>query len=200
MYSSKITFQKTQTDIELKLNNHTIKPSTSVELLGFTIDQHLSYKDHIEKTTTKCRGLLGVINKAKYILPPKLLQLTFTALVRPHLEYCNLVTATASKANLNKLEVIQKIARRIICNEERDAHAAPLLQKLGLQSLEKRRETKILKTVDNILSNNCHPHLANMFQLDVNGQLANNETTRITFGKKRFCIYAKEHYNNFIAG
>src|SRR5437867_3291260 len=82
------------------------------------------------------------------------------------------------------LEVIQKIASRIICNEKRDAHAAPLLQKLGLQSLEKRRETKILKTVDNILSNNCHPHLANMFQLDVNGQLANNETTRITFGKK----------------
>src|SRR5206468_7645472 len=160
----------------------------SVEILGLTIDHHLSFKDHIDKTSKKCHGIMGVINKARHILPPKLLKLNYTALVRPHLEYCNLITAGASKTTLNKLEVIQKIASRIICNEKRDAHAAPLLLKLGLQSLKKRRETKILKTVDNILSNNCQPYLSNMFQLDVNGQLANNETTRITLEKKIFSI------------
>ena len=106
-----------------------------------------------------------------------------------------MITAGASKTTLNKLEVIQKIASRIICNEKRDAHAAPLLLKLGLQSIQERRERKILKTVDKILTNDCHPYLANMFYLNNSAELMNNETARITFGKKRFSIYAKTYYN-----
>src|SRR6267154_3284991 len=95
--------------------------------------------------------LNGSNKKARMILPPKLLKLVYTSLVRQHLDYCNLVTAGASKTTLNKLEVIQKMSSRIICNEKRDAHAAPLLLSLGLQTIEDRKERKILKTVHKIL-------------------------------------------------
>ena len=195
----KLPTKKIDTELELNLNNHTIKASSSVDLLGLTIDQHLSFKEHIERISKKCHGLLGVISKSRHILPLKLLKLTYTALVRPHLEYCSLITACASKTNRNKLDVVQKIASRIIFNEARDAHAAPLLQKLGLQSLDERRTLKILKTVDKILDNKCHPYLTNMFSLDNDGLVANNESFRTTFGKKRFSIYAKDLYNNFLS-
>ena len=194
----KLPSKKIDKDIELSLDSHIIKPTSSVELLGLTIDQHLSFKEHIAKTSKKCHGILGVINKARHILPTNLLKLSYTALVRPHLEYCSLVLASASKSNLNKLEVVQKIASRIILDQSRDTHAAPLLLSLGLQPLEKRRQTKILKSVDKILTKNCHPHLYNLFQVDNDGLLS-NKSTRTTFGKKRFGVYARESYNKFLA-
>src|SRR5437867_6841485 len=118
----KLPSKKTPVELQLVLGNHTVKASTTAVLLGLTVDQHLSFKQHIEKTVNKCHGLIGVINKAKHILPLSLLKLCYTALVRPHLEYCSLTFASASKTNLSKLEIVQKIASRIICGEKRDAH------------------------------------------------------------------------------
>jgi len=134
------------------------------------------------------------------VLPIPLRKLCFTALVRPHLEYCNLAFAGASKTNLIKLEIIQKIASRIICGVEKDAHAEPLLNKLGLSTLKERREKKILKTVNAILNGDCHPWLLDMFREDDYGLLTCNDTTRTTFGRKRFSFYARMLYNSFLLG
>ncbi len=192
----KLPSKKTPKELELILDSHIIKAATTVELLGLTIDQHLSFKQHIEKTVNKCHGLIGVIRKAKHILPLSLLKLSYTALVRPHLENCSLTFASASKTNLAKLETVQKIASRIICGEKRDAHSEPLLRRLGLSTLKERREMKIIKTVNNIVENQCHPYLSDMLFIDSDGLLTNNETDRISFGRKRFSSYAKHLYNN----
>src|SRR6267154_2524431 len=133
---------------------------------------------------SKCHGILGVIRKAKSALSTPVLKLCYTSLVRPHLEYCNLIFANSSKTNLAKLDTIQKIASRIICDEPRDAHADPLLMKLGLQKLGERLENKIIKEVKRILNNDCHPCLTNMFTVRSDGNIQNNEKCRTTFGKK----------------
>src|SRR6266516_3885681 len=104
----KLPSKKTPKELELILDSHIIKAATTVELLGLTIDQHLSFKQHIEKTVNKCHGLIGVIRKAKHILPLSLLKLSYTALVRPHLENCSLTFASASKTNLAKAVTVQK--------------------------------------------------------------------------------------------
>jgi len=194
----KLPSKKIEKELELCLDDHIIKSSSTVDLLGVTIDQHLSFRQHIEKTARKCHGIIGVIKKARAVLPPQLLKLSYTALVRPHLEYCNLIFASSAKSNLTKLETVQKIASRIICGERRDAHAEPLLNKLGLQTLRERRELKIVRTVKNIVGNNCHPYLSDMFRIESDGLIQNNFANRTTFGKKRFSIYAKEAYNNIL--
>src|SRR3989442_5331542 len=117
------------------------------------------------------------------VLPLQLLKLSYMALVRPHLEYCNLAFANSSKTNLAKLEVVQKIASRIICGEKRDAHSDPLLKRLELLSLKERRDKKIITAVKNILCNNCHPYLSNMFEEGSDGLISNNIASRTTFGK-----------------
>lgn len=192
----KLPTKKTEIDLELCLDNVNIGSSKSVELLGFTIDQHLSFKPHIDKTIKKCHGIMGVIKKARGVLNIQLLKLCYTALVRPHLEYCSLVFANASKTNLAKLETFQKIASRIICDEPRDAHSDPLLMRLGLQSLGERREKKILKEVKKIINNDCHPSLANMFSIRSDGLIYNNVQSRTSFSNKRFSVYAAKVFNH----
>jgi len=194
----KLPSTKLDKEFELLLDNNSIKATNTVNLLGFTIDNHLTYKMHIDNVVKKCHGLLGVLNKSKFVLPQKLLKLFYTSIIRPHLEYCNLLLASASKTNLSKLDIIQKMACRIICNMPKDSHAEPLLNYLNLTSLSSRREEKIINTVHDIIDNNCHPSLCDMFVMGIDGLIVNNIICRTKFGKRRFSILAKDTYNYFI--
>ena len=196
MYVAEASIKKPDKELELQLENNTVKSSNVVEILGLSIDQHLSFKHHIDRIVRKCHGLLGVLQRARSVLPLEFLKLSYIALVRPHLEYCNLAIAGASKTNLSKLDTVQKIASRLICREARDAHAEPLLKRLNLQTIKERRKAKTIKMIHNILNENCHPYLLNMFSLDDEGLLSNKSNHRTTFGRKRFSIYAKDVYNN----
>ena len=121
---------KSWTQPEITINNVVIQPLQTVQLLGFTLDHHLCFGAHVQATIIKCRGLLGVLRKLSFLiksLPPTILKLMFTGLIRCHLEYANLVLLAAAPTHLHKLETIQKVAVRIIHGAPKDAHAAPFL-------------------------------------------------------------------------
>ena len=107
-----------------------MKPLKTVTLLGFTLDQHLLYSEHINGIITKCRGLVGVLRKVSKLLPRELLHLMFVALIRCHLEYGSATFHAAASTQT----VVQKIASRIICDAPSDAHAETLLRELNLDS------------------------------------------------------------------
>ena len=194
----KLPSKKLDKQLELQLGDVRVEASSMVKVLGLTIDQHLSFKQHIETKVKTCHGLLGLIKKASGSLPMELLKLSYTALVRPHLEYCSLVLAGASNTNLMKLETLQKIASRQICKVPRDTHSDPLLKHLGLQTLKERREIKTIKTVNNILNENTHPLLFDMFTVGDDGTLTDDVLSRTIFAKKKFSSYAKDVYNMFL--
>ncbi len=172
-----------------------IKPSLSVKLLGVTLDHHLSFSDHINNVTKKCHGIIGVLARASHSLPRELLRLAYIVLVRSHMEYSSENFSTVLKSQLKKLDIIQKISARVICLAPRDAHAAPLLQSLKLDSLESRRNFHIISIVRSILSGNCHPSLRHMFSIAPNGLVTNNEISIKRMGQRRFRNSAREIFN-----
>ncbi len=170
--------------------------ATSVKLLGVTLDQHLSFNDHIYNVTKKCHGLIGLLASAAPYLSKDLLRLAYIALIRSHLEYSSAIFASATPTQLQRLEVIQKISSRVICSAPRDAHAAPLLQSLSLLPLEARRRSHITSLVQTILSGNCHPAFKGLFNLTPEGMITNKEKSRIKYGRRRFSIYARDLLNS----
>lgn len=175
-----------------------IEALKAVKLLGFSIDRHLTYAEHINNTVTKCQGLLGVMRKSAKMLPRKLLLLMYTAIVRSHLEYCSAVFGSAAQTHLKKLDVIQKIAARIICEAPSDAHSAPLLECLGLKSLGERRKNHILDIVRKGLNNECHPDICNMFESAEDGSLHIPHLPRTAVGRRSFSYFAALIYNEFL--
>jgi len=101
-------------DFHLMLDNCSISPQTTVKLLGVTLDQHLTFRTQIDNVVSKCHGLLGTLARATPYLPKQLLKLTYTALIRSHLEYCSSLYSSVAKTHLKKLDIIQKKAARII--------------------------------------------------------------------------------------
>jgi len=93
-------------DFQLTLDNCTIKPHKIVKLLGVPLDQHLTFRPHIDNITNKCQGLLGILARATPYLTKELLKLIYTALIRSHMEYCSLIFSSAAKTHLKKLDVI----------------------------------------------------------------------------------------------
>src|SRR5437867_4841336 len=127
--------KKLPCELELLLEGHSIKPQAAVKLLGFNLDQHFTWGEHIEKVVMKCNGLLGALSKATPFLTHKVLRKAYVALVRSHLEYCSSLLFSASATQLEKLDLIQRKAARTIFQvqrDQRDAHAAPLLEMLSL--------------------------------------------------------------------
>ena len=119
------------------------------------------------------------------------------ALIRSRLEYCSAVVHSASKTQLQKLEVVQKIAARVILDLPKDAHAAPLLETLRLKPLNDRRRDHIMMIMKNILDWNCHPSFVDYFKLNDDGMIVDNSQSRIRLGDKRFKIVASKIYNTY---
>jgi Reverse transcriptase (RNA-dependent DNA polymerase) len=187
--------KKLHADLEIVIDQCSIKPLDHVKLLGVTLDHHFTFAMHMEKTTKKCAGVLGALKRAAPHLPKPLLRNAYVAMVRSHLEYSSAVFASASKSQLRKLDTVQKIGSRIICGVPRNAHSAPLLESLQLDSLEDRRAAHVRSIVKSILDKNTHPALMKMFHCSEDGTIGNSQTARTVMGRRRFSIYAKDSAN-----
>ena len=187
---------KLSPDFSIIVNGCQIVSMPTVTLLGVNLDQHLSFRDHIDQVVRKSHGLIGVLRRASPYLPQPLRKLFYTSIIRSRLEYASTVFSSASKTQTNKLETIQRIAARVICDAQRDAHSQPLLDKLQLRPLCERRDLRVTTLVKNILVGNCHPSMREMFRSKPDGSVHNGEQARIKFGTKRFSIHAREVYNS----
>ena len=192
----KSTSKRLPDNYQLVLDDITLKPEPSVKLLGSILDQHLTMGPCVDSIVKKCHSLLGVLRKASPFLCRELLKMAYVSLIRPHLEFSSAIFASSATTHLNKLDVIQKVASRIICGAPSQAHSAPLQLALGLESLESRRVDHVVKFVDNILSGNCHPVFQDFFTLSTNGEVVSGIVSRSRLGSKRFKVYGPKVYND----
>ncbi len=175
------------------------KPLSTVKLLGVTLDSHLTLASHVDTAIRKAHGLLGALARAAPCLPRSLLKQAYVALIRTHLEYCSAILTPVAKTHLKKLDVIQRSAACIIFGLPRDAHAAPLLEALQLQSLESRRQDHVVKIVSFILDGEYHPAFNKFFTAGLDGRIESTYAPRTAFGRKRFTCTGANAYNASIS-
>jgi Reverse transcriptase (RNA-dependent DNA polymerase) len=122
--------KKITKDYSLTLENVKISAEKTVKLLGFMLDQHLTFSAHIDSAVMKARNSLGILRKAASNMPKELRKMSYLGITRSHLEYCSSVYMGAAETHMKKLDKVQRIAARIICKTNKDAHAATLLDSL----------------------------------------------------------------------
>ena len=120
---------------ELKIHNTIIKRERATKFLGIIIDENLTWKNHIELIESKVAKNIGMLYKAKFILNKKCLRDLYFAFIHSYLSYANIGWASTNPNKLKKLYNKQKHAARIICNEDRLAHAKPLMKSLKILNI-----------------------------------------------------------------
>ena len=150
-----------------------------------------------------CNGYLRVLRRMVGALPKSLCKLFYVSIIRSQLEFASGLLCPVAKTHLDKLDIIQRKAARIICKTASDSHAEPLLDCLGLQSLHDRRRKHVAKSVSEILSNKCHPSLTNMFMFNLEDSDDESElqvpATNTQMGRKRFGVFGAEIFNGHLS-
>ena len=128
---------------EIKINSERIEKVSEFNFLGYTIDEHLGWKPHIQKISNKIARTLGIMCRLKNFLPTRILRMLYNSLILPHLQYSIL----ARGFNMGRLEKLQKRAVRIISLGKYNSHTNPLFEKLNLLKLKDLFELNVFKVV-----------------------------------------------------
>ena len=107
--------KKTQNHPNISLNNIQVERASQQKHLGLLLDEKLNFKEHVDSTISKLDRGIAVLKKLRYSLPRKSLITIYKALLRPLLDYGDIIYDLPHNESVcEKLESVQyKVALAI---------------------------------------------------------------------------------------
>ena len=136
--------------------------------LGLILDSSLSFKKHLNEKIIKAKKNLGIIKHLSRFLPHKTLDQMYKALVRSHLDYCDILYHIPSVQTqfgvtltdlMEKAERIQYQAALAFTGAWQGSSRSKLYEELGWESLSERRWCRRILQIHKIVSNKTPSYL-----------------------------------------
>jgi len=149
-------------DYYMKLGDNQVRlgDCESEKDLGVTFDMNLNFDVHIQNAINKANMMLGIIRRTFVYMDEESFLLLFKSLVRPHLEYGNIIWCPFLKRQSAAIERVQRRATKLLPNLKELSYPERLTA-LRLPSLKARRVRgdliqtfKIFNQIDNVDINN----------------------------------------------
>ena len=96
-------------EVDYKINNGQL-----VKDLGVTFDPKLNFNHHIYEITHKATKILGILKRTFIFLNKKPFPLLYKSLIRPHLEYANVIWYPKYKYQSISVERVQRRATKLL--------------------------------------------------------------------------------------
>ena len=113
---------------KLSIDDTEVKEVSTFKFLGITVDQNLTWKNHVDDFAKKCSRTcsIGILYKVKQFLPESALLSLHYTLFLSHINYGITVWSSANSVVKNRLH---KRALRAVSNSEYRSHSNPLFIK-----------------------------------------------------------------------
>ena len=96
------------------MNSQILEDTRNERDLGVYIDEELKFHDHVSKAVAKASRLLGLIRATFTCLDNVTMPRLFTTMVRPHLEYGNVIWHPRFRRDSVEIEKVQRRATKLI--------------------------------------------------------------------------------------
>ena len=84
--------------------------------IGVIFDNNLQFNSHITTTVNKCQQILSIIKRSFDFIDENIMTLLYSTLVRPIIEYSNVIWAPHLRKHINMMEAVQRRATRMVPN------------------------------------------------------------------------------------
>ena len=90
-------------EVNGEINGKPIPRVHRVKPLGLLIDEHLTWKDHVDEVVKKILKAIGALKRVRPFISVKTALLIYHALIRPHFDYCSSVWDECNATLCDKL-------------------------------------------------------------------------------------------------
>ena len=132
----------------------TVKASTNVKYLGAHLDQTLDFKKQVMMKTQTARFNLGKIRNIWKFLTKEAVETVTLGLVMSLLDYSNSLYNGLPAVTIDKLQITQNLAAKVILNLPKFASATAAMFKLHWLPIRQRIKYKLATIVFKCLSTN----------------------------------------------
>lgn len=191
---------------QLTLPNATVTFSSSVNDLGVRLDSQLSMADHIAALSRSCFFQLRQLRSIKQSLTSDATRTLVYAFVGSRIDYCNGVLAGVSGQLLQRLQVIQNAAARLVTGATKSEHMTPVLRELHWLPVRRRIIFKTAVLVYKCLHGLAPVYLATLCKptsaVSGRSHLRSGQTnqlqvprTRTNYGDRSFAVHGPRVWN-----
>ena len=138
-------------DIPLHADGEVIERVHSFKYLGVILDETLSFEEHIDTLYRKTCSKMGAIKKVTTCVNQETALMLYRSLMLQHLDYLDIVYMVATKEVLQKLQLIQNVACRVILRADNRDNVQDMHKQLGLLDLATRREMHLSFTCHKVV-------------------------------------------------
>ena len=117
-------------EINISIDDRTIKRDDHTKSLGLTIDAQLSWTSwskHVDEISKKVSSAIGALKRVRAFIPTDVAVQIYNALILPHFDYCSPVWDGMSGCLSDELQKLQNRAARVITQSPFDTSPNLLL-------------------------------------------------------------------------